>query len=933
MSAREVFLRAVEIDDSADRAAYLDDACQGDVSLRRKVEALLAADEDPDSYLERPAAKFDVAETQDSPGSGSNLSDSSSHHGRFLPGTKVADRYRIVSLLGRGGMGEVYRADDLRLGQPVALKFLPPELAKDAKRLEYFHNEVRLARQISHPNVCRVYDIGDVDGQYFISMEYIDGEDLKTLLARIGRLPTDKANEIAQQLCAGLAAAHANKVLHRDLKPANIMIDGQGQVRLTDFGLAATSLDGNSVIGMSGTPSYMAPEQLLKGEATVQSDLYSLGLILFEILSGQAYHAAKSVEELREMHLSSSSSKQLSDLMESIDPATEAAIARCLEKEPTDRPASASALASQLPGGDPLAAALAAGQTPSPELVAAAGDKTEFSPRIGAFLLASVILAAFALLWLSTKVIFVNRLEIRKPGFLVEKANTLLRRFGNRVPNDVAYGFEPRPDDIQYATPTSERMWKGFGKPTTRESGSHGLRFWYRETPGTFFANGIFNRNGFGYIKCRVRNWMPRWTTQGMTGVELDHRGNLVGYRTVPIRRTEEQPQHESPDWLEWFDEDAIGFDLSTLELTDWQRTPRDAFDHYQSWQGTPPGCDEIIYVHAAAYRGKPTMFEILPETLVKPKPDDGRNNIPTDWSSLFAVAFILLGIRNWLSKVGDRKSTIALASYVFVIGLLSFFLQASYCRYISLTFRSAIAFGGAQAIEIALYYIAFEPSIRRFIPRLLISSTRLLRGGVTDSLVGRDLLIGTCVAVLYVFVAAMLKAFEVEPVALPPLGALDSIRVFLGSSLDEHLTAITGNLFLVALILLLRIVLRSSIGAYLLAGALYGSILFLSFQATSTWWGALLLVAWITTAAWMMSKFGVLAFIVASSVLALLTGSPITSDIDSFYFPQGMLALSIVVLLAYWGFYCACGRIPIWRIHDAFSKSPSLQQSFAQFG
>ena len=239
--AKDVFLQALEMSSLEEQNRYLDEACGDNGDLRRRVEALLAANDDPDSYLERPAARFDVAATLDGEGSGSGLSDSSSHHGRFLPGTKLAGRYRIVSLLGRGGMGEVYRADDLRLGQTVALKFLPPELAKDAKRLEYFHNEVRLARQMSHPNVCRVYDIGEVDGQHFISMEYIDGEDLKTLLHRIGRLPKDKGMQIAQQLCSGLAAAHARGVLHRDLKPANIMIDGQGQVRITDFGLATVA--------------------------------------------------------------------------------------------------------------------------------------------------------------------------------------------------------------------------------------------------------------------------------------------------------------------------------------------------------------------------------------------------------------------------------------------------------------------------------------------------------------------------------------------------------------------------------------------------------------------------------------------------------------------------------------------------------------------
>ena len=152
--------------------------------------------------------------------------------GGFTPGMVLAERYRIIGLLGRGGMGEVYRADDLKLGQPVALKFLPKALADDPVRRERFYAEVRIARQVSHPNICRVYDIGELDGRHFLTMEYIDGEDLASLLKRIGHLPGDKAIDVARQLCAGLAAAHDKGVLHRDLKPANVMIDGRGRVRI-----------------------------------------------------------------------------------------------------------------------------------------------------------------------------------------------------------------------------------------------------------------------------------------------------------------------------------------------------------------------------------------------------------------------------------------------------------------------------------------------------------------------------------------------------------------------------------------------------------------------------------------------------------------------------------------------------------------------------
>src|SRR5580658_2681011 len=209
------------------------------------------------------------------------------NEGRFLPGRLLASRYRIIALLGKGGMGEVYRADDLTLGQPVALKFLPEEASRDEGLLERFRNEVRIARRVSHPNVCRVYDVGEVDGYSFFTMEYVDGEDLASLLRRIGRLPQDKALDIARQLCAGLAAAHAKGVLHRDLKPANIMLDGRGQVVITDFGLAGVADDirGNEI--RSGTPAYMAPEQLAGKEVSTRSDIYALGLVLYEVFTGK----------------------------------------------------------------------------------------------------------------------------------------------------------------------------------------------------------------------------------------------------------------------------------------------------------------------------------------------------------------------------------------------------------------------------------------------------------------------------------------------------------------------------------------------------------------------------------------------------------------------------------------------------------------------
>src|SRR5438477_4512526 len=254
------------------------------------------------------------------------------NEGRFLPGRLVASRYRIIALLGKGGMGEVYRADDLTLGQGVALKFLPDEAARDEGLLGRFRNEVRMARRVSHPNVCRVYDVGEIEGQTFFTMEYIDGEDLASLLRRIGRLPPDKALEIARQLCAGLAAAHTKGVLHRDLKPANIMLDGRGQVVITDFSLAgvADNIRGPEV--RSGTPAYMAPEQLAGKEVTTRSDIYALGLVLYEIFTGKRAFEAETLEELVRVRCEKPPSSP-SSVMKDLDPAVERVILRCLEAD------------------------------------------------------------------------------------------------------------------------------------------------------------------------------------------------------------------------------------------------------------------------------------------------------------------------------------------------------------------------------------------------------------------------------------------------------------------------------------------------------------------------------------------------------------------------------------------------------------------------
>jgi serine/threonine-protein kinase len=418
--------------------------------------------------------------------------------GRFPPGTLLAQRYRVVSLLGRGGMGEVYRANDLLLGQTVALKFLPAQWASHEATLARFRNEVRIARQISHPNVCRVYDIGEAEGATYLSMEYVDGEDLASLLRRIGRLPNDKALEIARQLCAGLAAAHDKGVVHRDLKPGNIMLDGQGRLRITDFGLAGVAGEVKDI--RSGTRGYMAPEQQSGQEVTARSDIYALGVVLHEVFTGKRPSADSSHPDLA--------------------PEVDRVIRRCLAQDPAKRPASALQVAAALPGGDPLAA----GETPSPEMVAAAGDTDSISVRtVGicvALILAGLVIAAV----LGGKANLLAKTPFpMQPAVLEQKAQDVIRSLKyTEPPTGRAYGFSYAEDYHRYAEqqekPATYRAQLANGQPPL-------IYFWYRQSPQ--YLEAFSNSDVPFAVYSVVSPSNPPPIHSGMVSLNLDPRGPL----------------------------------------------------------------------------------------------------------------------------------------------------------------------------------------------------------------------------------------------------------------------------------------------------------------------------------------------------------------------------------------------------------------------
>ena len=813
----------------------------------------------------------------------------------FAPGDVLAGRYRIVGLLGAGGMGQVYRADDLTLGQPVALKFLPDRRASDARWLERFHNEVRIARAVTHPNVCRVHDIGQVNGRTYLSMEFVDGEDLGALLRKVGRLTPERGLEIARQLCTGLAAAHAQGVLHRDLKPGNIMIDARGRVKITDFGLAATEEQVRDGQAGGGTPAYMAPEQWTGRGSSVQSDIYALGLILYELFSGRRAFEAGSALEYARLH-KDEAPEHLSSLISGIDPLIEAAVMRCLEKEPRRRPASALAVLAGLPGGDPLAAALAAGETPTPEMVAAAGDPEECrSCRMVGIAAAGLPLAAAAVLALSGWTFLIPRVDPPKPPeVLAEKASELLARIGHGADHaDAARGFEV---DLDGLDALRRRSPDAADAPRVGSSSDPLLWFWYRRSPVPMASAQ----------PARSVSWEdPPQRIPGMAAVLLSPEGRLAGLTVVPPAEAPPGP-HPEPDWSPLLE--AAGFDPKALEPVEPRRTPTVFADRRAAWV-LPAGPDGApVRIEAGSFAGKPVSFAVQPDRPGACEPSELlRRRCLGCAAEMFARlidAAVLLGggvlaWRNLRTGRGDRRGALKLAVAVGLLQLAAFALDGHYppsaaelVQFAGIRVAASL-YAGALAW---LFYVGVEPYVRRIWPEVLIAWSRLLSGRVHDPYVGREVLVGglSGLIVLLVWqadslVAAAVVGGEVVPKSIPEAGmALDGGRHALALGLRDAGFAIRYGLTYLVLALLMRVTLRSHRAA---AGGVAATLLAtFALQGAHPVWSWVVFIPAAVTIAWVMLRVGLLAMMTGTLFFFLFETFPATLNPSDWYAGVGWL-------------------------------------------
>ena len=844
--------------------------------------------------------------------------------GAFAPGTMLADRYRIVALAGRGGMGEVYRAEDLRLGQTVALKFLPAALERDPAARERLLAEVRSARTVSHPNVCRVYDVGEVQGRSFLTMEYIDGEDLASLLRRIGRLPTDKALAVARQLSAGLAAAHDKAVLHRDLKPSNVMIDGRGHARITDFGLAVQTGPAPSPTDYAGTVAYMAPERFRGTPATVQSDVYSLGLILYEAYTGKPAFKATTIGEWQRAHTDSNPTSP-SALVSEIEPAVERTILRCLEKDPARRPGSAAQVAAALPGGDPLAAALAAGETPSPELVAASGEEGTLPRRQAWLWLAASVVGFAALMTVISWWSLSSRVTLPHPELQKDRARQILREIGYS---------EPAADDVWWMRANTEYLAHFRGVPDGGQAldaavtDPTALLFCYRLTP-TYLGN----------LSGRVLADDPPPTEPGDAYLELGTDGRLVELRVVPSRDETAAPSPASFDWTPLVA--AAGLQPERLTRAEPRRGPATPFDTRAAWEGDAG--NERVRVEAAARYGRATYFRVTPTWMETDHPMRRTRALAFQtWLNavltLGAIAFLAaLAVRNLRLGRGDRRSAFRLSVTMSVTLALGMILSRHWTPASGLPvpgtnepllvgigavtpMQQLVASLGPPlflALAFWLGYVGLEPAVRRRWPHLLIASTRLLDGRWRDPLVGRSVLAGVLGAIatlVFVFASIAIIRLLGWGTIVPTLavGTLDGPLSFVGYvAAYSSIHALAAVLYL-AILLLARLVLRSTFAAW--AGLTLASL------AVAGAWGrvflgpypalvgmfAIGLTAGSVIVFW---KNGLLALAVCFVAIALLRDTPWTLDLMRWYAWPTWFAAALIAGLAVWGFRNVLGR------------------------
>jgi len=651
---------------------------------------------------------------------------------------------------------------------------------------------------------------------------------------------------------------------------------------------------------------------------TEQSNIYALGLVLFELFTGKRVFEARSLNELIELH-ESGAPVTPSSLVRDLDPLVERAILRCLERDPAKRPASALAVSAALPGGDQLAAALAAGETPSPEMVAAAGEKSALQPAIGVALVVFTLVMLTVLTLTSERIAIIHRVPFpRSNDSLGDRAQELIERFGYRqTPRDTASGWSLDRDYLGYARTQSGTPWPALESGRTRTA-----LFWYRTSPAPLVAS---NSNS------RPTTTDPPLVMSDMRLIALDPHGRLVEFHSIP-------PQVEdadggaaaAPDWAPLFD--AAGLALPSFHAVQPRWTPRGISDARAAWEGPLPDVPGVTTrVEAAAYRGRPVFFSVIPPWTIPARTaietSTRLNRILTGAAVVVAfvllVASAMLARRHLRSGRGDRRGAFRTAA-VMVVSLGTGFLLGSRVYGAPAAEYELLGVIAALTLYVALnawlFYLAFEPYVRRFWPQLLIGWTRALSGQLRDPLVGRDVLVGVAAGMIGAFLIASRELIPRAlglPLAAPQLPSallLSGIRFTLPIALELVRRAMLNAMQLVAIAVLLKILVKRTwivlaVGAFIvLPVAMSGT-----FAAQQPIVEIAIVLCGIALMFAVLLRFGLLSLIVTFYVFLAIESFPLTTDLSRPYAGAAMLLALVIAALSLFGFSSSRGDEPLF--------------------
>jgi serine/threonine-protein kinase len=748
-------------------------------------------------------------------------------------------------------------------------------------------------------------------------MEFIDGEDLASVLRRFGRLPEERAVEAARQLCAGLAAVHEQDLLHRDLKPANVMLDGRGKVRLTDFGLAAAAEDVAAGDIRSGTPLYMAPEQLAGQAVSVRSDLFALGLVLYELFTGKRAFVASDRDELARKYAQETPSKPSSHVS-GLSAAVEHVILRCLEREPAQRPRSAYEVLAALPSGDPLAAALAAGQTPSPQLVADAGGEGTISARLGVALLA-VVVAAVVLVFATANATALYR-QVPVPQPPAEMA-----RDARKMLADLGYSVKPA-DWVGYHAADGESLVKindtGPGWENQVRSGAYPtIVYTYREASRSIVPGVVVNQ-----APAQVSWDNPPRFDPGMAGLRLDPRGRLLEMYAVPPRHGSDELHAPEAAWQPKLFA-AAGLDFAQFKdhPAKPQWIPPCVSDEHYAWTGVSPDAADVdIRVEAAAYRGKPVYFQVTgPWTPTEPSFFESFAEIP--WLVVIhgvLALVVLLALRNLWRRRADVGTAVRLIGTLLAAMLLVWILAGHHTFYTpaeEMQVYVVLGWAGYTALVLGLGYLAMEPAIRRRWPWQITAWNRLFAGRWRDPMVGRDALIGLSGGCALVAIHQVVR-FAGESAGYPSFVEIvprwRAFTIPLHAMLTGQIMFFLGPMFYLMVAFLLFLVVRRSWLAWVAMVVLFLSLTAAGGVFTFATWNNIVacfefVSFWIVTSI-VLSRFGPLAGVFYYFGQGMLLSFPLTLDTSAWYFWEGLCGPAAVLAVAGFAFVTAtrCQRL-----------------------